>query len=465
MTFLIIFTGIAAAGDEQGINQALNNSKEVHLQSGVYTLEGPIYIHSGNVLTGEPDTILRVSSSSSQWFTGMTGIISCAESVKNVEISGFSIDGNCENLPFEYHHSRSDTAHDCERCILLGGFSNDHAENIKIHDLKLYDSFSDGVFIHFADNVQCYNLEISNCEHEGVYYSSVWNSLIYDNKIAGITSDCLRIDNGVSCKVYNNTLFSYSGNHSGDVYQHGENGLQLGDSGVSKGYDGRSSSKPTTTNIEVYGNVFANNGLKAILLDSIALSESANVYIHSNKFLNATELKTSGVSFDINNISEKNQPTLKQSENIFNILSQVFSFTYPDKQIDINADIQVIYYNNSFNAHSLVYVDGEGLTGVKYEYNGSSATHYFNINGLDLWEGDLSRTGNAVYLQGNFDASKLQVICYNSQGYCKITNFNITEVPDDSAKILSPELWAFLGTLAILGFSIYRNFRRIVTKW
>jgi hypothetical protein len=85
---------------------------------------------------------------------------------------------------------------------------------------------------------------------------------------------------------------------------------------------------------------------------------------------------------------------------------------------------------------------------------------------LDLWEGDLPRTGNAVYLQGNFDASKLWVACYNSQGYHEFTNFNITEVPDDSAKIVfNPELWAFVGTLTILGFSIYKNFRRVVTKW
>jgi hypothetical protein len=115
----------------------------------------------------------------------------------------------------------------------------------------------------------------------------------------------------------------------------------------------------------------------------------------------------------------------------------------------------------------LVYVSGEGLTGVKYTYGELSSAHYFSINGekADLWTGDLQHIGNAVYLNGSFDATKLQVTCFNSQGYCRITDFNITEVPDDSAKVLSPELWAFVGTLLILGFSIYRNFKRIVVKW
>jgi hypothetical protein len=107
------------------------------------------------------------------------------------------------------------------------------------------------------------------------------------------------------------------------------------------------------------------------------------------------------------------------------------------------------------------------LTGVKYTYDGLSANHYLTVNGenTDLWTGDLQHEGNAVYLNGSFIAKNLQVTCFNSQGYSTITDFNITEINDNSNQILRPELWAFVGTLLILGFSIYRNFKRIVVKW
>jgi len=39
------------------------------------------------------------------------------------------------------------------RCIILHGDSGDYADNIRIHDMKLYDSFSDGMYIYYAKNV------------------------------------------------------------------------------------------------------------------------------------------------------------------------------------------------------------------------------------------------------------------------------------------------------------------------
>ena len=459
LSFLfLIITGIARAGDEVSINNALANGGAVHLQSGVYTLENPIYIHSGNVLTGESDTILRVSSSSSQWFKDGTGIITTTDNtLTNVEISGFQIDGNCENLPSSYANS-GNGIHNAERSIDFRGDSAKHFTGITIHDCKLYDAFSDGVHTAFCDNVNCYNNFCSNLQHDSIFYIDCIGGSIHDNEVAGITSDCLRLDDCQEIKVYNNLLYSYSGNNNNGAYEHGENGLQAGDESDSSGPKGGSSKPDSTKNIEVWNNTFADNGLQAILLDNVKLGSNANLYIHDNRFIDIEGLNTTGISFE-------NSPTVEESTSIFDLINKALSFSYPDKQIGANAVIQVIYYNNSFNAHLFVYVDGEGLTCVKYEYNGLSTIHYFNINGLDLWTGDLQHRGNAVYLNGSFDASKLQVTCYNSQGYHTFSNFNISEVLDDSAKILSPELWAFIGTLAILGFSIYRNFRRIVTKW
>jgi hypothetical protein len=464
----LLFSGIAKAqttlsptgtNDNQNqINQALKNG-DVYLSAGVYEITGGITLPRDRTLSGDPQAIIRVSGSSSQWFYGSTGIITCKDP-KNIEIAGFQIDGNCENLPHSYNSNDQDP-HDCERAVFIIGSSNDFGNCISIHDLTIYDTFSDGVHVRFSKNVQVFNLIESNCEHEGVHFCEVMSATINNCEIAGITSDCLRVENCQDVKVFDNLLYSYSGDHSGSTYQGGENGLQVANQGTSFGVGGN---KPDSIkDIEIFNNTFAGNGLKAIKADSVALESQANVYIHDNVFLNVSGLDTSGYSFDI--------PSIQTSENIFSsifdILNHDFSFTYPDSQAAINASVSIDYYNNSYNSHSLVYVSGEGLTGVKYTYGELSSAHYFSINGekADLWTGDLQHRGNAVYLNGSFDATKLQVTCFNSQGYCRITDFNITEVPDDSAKVLSPELWAFVGTLLILGFSIYRNFKRIVVKW
>lgn len=266
--FLLFLPGIAGATDQtvnpSGSNSdqtIINNALEmvyqsgggtVFLNAGTYTVNGPVYIGSNTILTGDPDAIIRVSASSSQWFTGSTGIISCKESIKNVEIHGFQINGNLGAFPASYANTPGHDK-DCMRCVILHGESGNYADNIRIHDMKLYDSFSDGMYIYYARNVQCYNNFISNCQHEGIFWSVVLESEMYGNKIAGITSDCARLDNSINCKVYENVLFSYTGDNTNGAYKGGENGLQVGDAGSSHGYD--ASNKPTTTtNIEIYGN-------------------------------------------------------------------------------------------------------------------------------------------------------------------------------------------------------------------
>jgi len=194
--------------------------------------------------------------------------------------------------------------------------------------MKLYDSFSDGMYIYYAKNVKCYNNFISNCQHEGIFWSVVLESEMFGNKIVGITSDCLRLDNSINCKVYENVLFSYDGTNLNTAYPHGENGLQVGDAGSSHGYD--ASNKPTTTtNIEIYGNTFANNGLKAIMLGS---NSDNNVYVHGNKFIGEAELETMGISVEVmsGNVSYTNPPTKEMSEKIFSSLFDILHLSFVD---------------------------------------------------------------------------------------------------------------------------------------
>src|SRR5665647_3576691 len=146
-----------ANNDQTVINQALEDVKnagggKVYLNSGVYKVDNTVIIWSNTVLTGAPDAVIMVAPTSSQWYTGSTGIISCKESVKNVEIRGFQIDGNLGAFPPGFANTPGHDK-DCMRCIILHGDSGNYADNIRIHDMKLYDSFSDGMYIYYARNV------------------------------------------------------------------------------------------------------------------------------------------------------------------------------------------------------------------------------------------------------------------------------------------------------------------------
>lgn len=322
-----IVSPTGATNDQDVINKAIEKASgsgggTVYLTAGVYLVDGPVIIKSNVHLTGDPNAIIRVSSTSSQWFKGQIGVIcNPTESVHNVEISGFQIDGNIANLPKSYANSRSDTRHDCEKLILIGGWQSNFGSNIKIHDMKLYNAFSDGIYIRFSKGVACYNNFISNCQHEGIFFSCVVNGSIYGNKIAGITSDCARLDNCQNCKIHDNIFFAYTGDSFG-AYKGGHNGLQIGNAGVSHGYDARN--KPfKTKNIEVFNNVFSDPGLRAIWYHG-----GENVYIHDNEFVNAEELITMGIP--VGDISFDNQPTVEMTEKVFGGLLEILNIDFVD---------------------------------------------------------------------------------------------------------------------------------------
>jgi hypothetical protein len=303
------------------INAALKNGN-VYLNAGIYEIDNTIIINSNRILSGDPNAIIRVYSGSSHWFVGAIGVISCTESVQNVEICGFQMDGNIGNLPSSYADSRSDTDHDCEKLIILRGYSNQFANNIKVHDMKLYNSFSDGCYIIFGENVQFYDNFISNCQHEGFYFSCVNYGSVYGNKIAGICSDCGRLDNCQNCKVYNNYFFSYNGESYGQ-FKGGQAGLQIANSGSSHGYN--AANKPQfTNNIEVCFNVFADPGRQAIWLHNY----DGNVFVHDNEFKDAEGLETLGIP--VGDISVYNPPTVEMSENVFSSIFNILDVDFAE---------------------------------------------------------------------------------------------------------------------------------------
>lgn len=309
--------------NQNQINKALEQGN-VYLNPGVYEIDDNIILPPNRVLTGDSNAIVRVWGGSSKWFTGLKGVINCGNQVvHDVEISNFQIDGNIGNLPKDYANSRSDTSHDCQKLIILHGYSNQFASNITIRNMKLYNSFSDGVYILFADGVAVSNNFISNTQHEGVYLSCVNYGLMYGNKIAGICSDCGRLDNCQKCKVYENYFFSYNGESYGQ-FKGGQAGLQIANSGSSKGYN--AANKPQyTEDVEVFHNVFADPGRQAIWLHNY---DNKNIFIHDNEFKDAEGLETLGIP--VGDISVDNPPTVEMSEKVFSSIFDILDTDFTD---------------------------------------------------------------------------------------------------------------------------------------
>lgn len=322
------FTTLSPDGghsNQEQINKALENGN-VYLKAGVYDVDDSIYILPNRVLTGDHDAIIRVWSGSSQYFKGLKGVISYDGVAHDIEISNIQIDGNIKNLPKSYANSRSDTRHDCQKLIILHGYSNQFASNIKLHDLKLYNSFSDGIYLLYVRYAACYNNFISNCQHEGTYYSVVQDSVLYNNNIAGIVSDSARLDNCANVKVYTNLFFSYAGDSYG-AFKGGQSGLQIGDAGSSMGYNAKKTGFHTT-NIEVFNNTFAAPGVRAIWLDAAGQQPSTNVYIHNNKYVGVEGLETLGIPVD--DISYDNFPTVETTEKVFSSIFDVLDVKFTD---------------------------------------------------------------------------------------------------------------------------------------
>ena len=444
--------------NQKQITEALKDGG-VYLEAGVYDVDGNITMLSNRVLSGDPNAIIRVWSGSSQWFTGSTGVIT-GSGVSNVKISGFQIDGNIGNLPKKYHQSRSDTAHDCEKLIQIYGSSNNFVENIEICDMKFYNSFSDAIYIRYADGVSCHDNVISNCQHEGIYYSVVNNGLIQNNKIAGITSDAARLDNCQDCLIENNLFYSYEGDSYG-FYKNGHSGLQIGDAGSSNGYNGVKS-KWHTSNIEVRFNTFADPGLRAIWLDAAGQKPSDNVFIHDNEFLDVAPVEIDGepVSWD-------NQPSIEDSEEVFDSIFEIFNVDFY-AQAGLNYSVilpggatesppESTWTIEQHNTQTLIYGPSDGLVSVKCKYGNNESTHILMLgerqgfrmiySNVSIWKGEIPHAGEAFYLGGVAGPEDIKITCYTPRGSFE-PKLEVIKV-EEHGRIFNPLVLFFLSILVI----------------
>lgn len=438
--FLVILYSVelVSAGDETQINHALSSQKVVTLQSRVYNIENTVIINDGNQLIGQADTIFRVTS---PFFTGNKAIISSNGVVNDVLIDGFQIDGNCDAFDSSLA-STPGHAHDNEQAIKIVGSTGQFCDNITIRNMQIYDCFSDGIHIRFAKAVHCYSNFISNCQHEGIFWTCVINGLAELNKIAGITSDCMRCDNCVSNIVQYNYFFSYTGNNNNNAVEGYNKGIQIADAGSSKGYD--ASNKPTSTkDIIVRWNTFANCGTQSVWLDSTGKGYD-NVYIYDNTFVGVAAFVNNGhnITLDITpsnessmnytNLSGVITPTLEMSKkifsNIFDILDVEFpenatttqtakDFNYTLKETEngkVAGGIKILGFNNWIVLNNQTYISSMDDTIVK--------TSIIRNPSLVGWSGgvsDIQKTVN-ISIENN---TVIAVLTANVEWYNLKTNY------------------------------------------
>lgn len=438
----ITVSGCDGQGDQEQINNALEQAESgdvVYLPAGVYSVDGPINFKcSGVTLKGDSDAIIRVEKTNNQWFRGLTGIIN-SFGYDDIIIEGFQLDGNCDELDSSLADSSSATSHDCQRGIVIQGSSQDFVKGITIRNMVIYDLFSDGVHVRFAESVIVENCEISNCQHEGCYFVCVRNGVMQNLKIAGITSDCARLDNSEKCNIEYNTFFSYTGDNSNGAYQGGQNGLQISDQGYSKGGGSDKSGIIHTNNIEVANNIFANCGQRSVWLDSAQKGLGENVYIHDNEFVGIEGIETNGVPVTYEGdkpVSYDNVPSIDTSENAFDSIFDVLmvkSYTQvgkndavilPDgvKKSPTKAYGIISHQTVGNETSTYVKIDEKYLKGVsqvKYLVEGKETVHTLMIgektsSGIkftetSIWEGVHGHAGNSLQLKGDIDAQDITV--------------------------------------------------------
>ncbi len=411
LIILILLCGTAYAGDytvsstgtnaeQNTINDAVEKAATsgggtVTLSPGVYLTTGPVYLASNVNIAGTHDSVIKVSPESLKWFVGAIGIISTHGTINNVALDGFSVDGSCDVLPASYANSAPQYQHDAGRGVYITCQTSDFGNNIVIQGLQVYNCFSDGIQVRFANNVLVQDCFVSNCQHESVFFTCVVNGVIKSCRMAGITSDNIRLDNNVKVKVHGNTLFSYTGVKNNGAYQMGQSGLQIGDAGASHGYD--ASKKPLSTqDIEVYDNIFANIGLKNVQLGSEGKDPTNNVWIHDNVYLTKEDMETSGVSFDTN-VSYTNMPTKEMSENIFSSIFDILKVKttssgitkQTDEQIqytvqntehgDVVGGIKIVGFKNKVTIDNQTYIPDDNSTIVKYSAAMSPSLNFFGM--------------------------------------------------------------------------------------
>lgn len=378
--------------NQNQINEALKKGN-VYLGPGVYEITGPIYVQRNTIFSGDANAKILVSSDiSSPWFSPTVGVVNVLDPY-NIQITGFEIDGNCQNLNPDWANSPGH-AHDQEQLIKIAGSSSNFGNNILIANMKLHNSFGDGIQARFIDGIICSDNTIINTQHECIYFKLCKNCKMLKNQMAVITSGGSRFDNCYNGEAEGNIVWKYDGANNNGAYKGGANGFQVGDAGSSKGYDARTN-LIHTENIEIHNNTIIDPGRESIVVDAAGQRPSTNVYLHNNIFVDTEEVKRMGISVS-DDISVNNPPSIEMSEkvfsSIFDILGVEFTNTGRTNQTSeeipytiqetergrIAGGIKIIGFKDLINIDGVPYIPNNDSILVKYEAMKAPSFSWYN---------------------------------------------------------------------------------------
>jgi len=285
--------------DQESINKALswaykNPGNMVYLVGPFdFTISDQVLIGSDTTFAGDASAVLKVGNMACGTnvnncvFPNGTAVLASYPKVipKNIEIYGFTFDGNCQNQSTKlgYAHDKLQSAGSgVERLIQLQGEVNGRkASNIKIHNMIFRDAFGEAAHIKFAENVEIYDNDAENHQHDAFFCIEVNGvNVLKNNRVKGITDSCARLDNCTNWKVYGNKFLSYTGDHNNTAMKMGHNGFQVAN---------EANKTTLTNNIEIFNNEFKGPNLCGIWINDQRKKAGLNpqtVRIHNNTFTN-----------------------------------------------------------------------------------------------------------------------------------------------------------------------------------
>jgi PGF-pre-PGF domain-containing protein len=246
--------------DHVQINEALklvsNNTgyTTVHLKGPfTYVISNTLLIGNNTVLEGDSNAKIKLVNNA-RWAAWKPMIKESKSGSSNIEIRGFTIDGNrAGNTNVGSGRGYYNLIHlrDCQ--------------NISVHNMNLTNNHGDGLKTDGCSNIKYYDNTIFSLGHDGLYASICSNIEAYNNKIACRTNSGLRIYNSNHVKFHDNIITSDNGGGAGIEIQKYETS--------------------DMDDIEVYNNIIYKTALSGIFLFGMGpySASATNVYIHHNQ--------------------------------------------------------------------------------------------------------------------------------------------------------------------------------------
>ena len=254
--------------DHVQINQALKFVAEnsayttVHLKGPfTYVIDDTLLIGSNTILEGDSDAVIKLINNAG-WPQYQGLIEPNGDSVDNIIIQGFEINGNAQAQPVPkggYYYT----------VMLLDGCTD-----VTVRNMYLHDNSNDGVrvlnsiYIEGIGNINVYDNIFYRCYHNSIYLTHVSNANIYNNTFTPRTNDGITITDSNHISIHDNII----------------------DSGISTGGCGieiqKTKSSPAMDDIEIYDNKISNTNLAGILVNGYnsypVPSGAKDIYIHNN---------------------------------------------------------------------------------------------------------------------------------------------------------------------------------------